>query len=144
MATQPVDSQCIFCRIARREIPSSLVYATDDAVAFLDIQPITPGHLLVIPVGHYATLAETPPTVLSALAAELPFLSRGLMQALDAPALNVFCNNGSEAGQVVRHVHFHLVPRRSDDGLIRHVEGRPQAADQRGEICNRIIAALQR
>ena len=111
----PRDPNCIFCKIADGQIPAAKVFETDAVVAFLDIAPVAPGHVLVVPKDHHARLADTPPEVAAALAAELPRLTRAVLAATGAPALNVLQNNGREAGQVVDHVHFHLIPRRPGD-----------------------------
>ena len=116
----PRDPNCIFCKIAAGQIPAAKVLDTDAVVAFLDIAPVAPGHLLVVSKEHYARLAETPPHVVAALAAELPRLTRAVLAATAAPALNVLQNNGREAGQVVDHIHFHLIPRRPGDEFRYH------------------------
>ncbi|MCC7291758.1 MAG: HIT family protein [Phycisphaerales bacterium] len=113
----PTDPTCIFCRIAKGEIPAEIVYRDEFCVAFLDVNPLAPGHLLVIPVDHYALVTQAPPAVIGALASVVPRLGAALMQTASAPAFNLLQNNGSDAGQVVQHVHFHLIPRRSGDGL---------------------------
>lgn len=113
----PSDPSCVFCRIAKGEIPAEIVYRDESCVAFLDVNPLSPGHLLLIPVDHYARVTQAPPSAISAIMAVVPRLGAALMQATTAPAFNLLQNNGSEAGQVVQHVHFHLIPRRSGDGL---------------------------
>lgn len=124
----PRDPSCIFCKIAGGQIPAAKVLETDAVVAFLDIAPVAPGHVLVVPKEHYARLADTPPDVVAALAAELPRLTRAVLAATGAPALNVLQNNGREAGQVVDHVHFHLIPRRPGDDF-RYTWPRTQYAE---------------
>lgn len=86
-------------------------------MAFLDITPLSEGHLLVIPKDHYLTLSELPDEVCGQIGSALPTLGRALIQVTGADGFNLLQNNGPVAGQVVPHVHFHLIPRRHDDGL---------------------------
>ncbi len=113
----PRDADCIFCKIVAREIPSSAVFETETVLAFLDVGPLAEGHLLVIPKQHYTTLVDVPSEDCTRLAEALPRLGSALMAVTSAEGFNVLQNNGKVAGQVVDHVHFHLIPRRSGDGL---------------------------
>jgi histidine triad (HIT) family protein len=110
-------SSCIFCRIATGEIPAKLVLQTDAVVAFLDVAPLADGHVLVIPRQHYARLEQMPPEAVSEVTRLLPDLGRALVQVTGAEGYNILQNNGIVSGQSVDHVHFHLIPRRSGDGL---------------------------
>ena len=111
------EADCIFCKIARQEIPTPLVYENESAAAFLDIAPLAEGHLLVIPRSHYTHLADMPANVCSAIGALLPRLGQALMSVTEAEGFNVLQNNGRAAGQAVEHVHFHLIPRKAGDNL---------------------------
>ncbi len=114
MATQ---QPCVFCDIMNGAIPAATVLDTPHAFAFLDIAPLAPGHTLLIPKGHVETLTDMEPDVLQHLVAELPKLAGAILAATGARAYNVLQNNGRDAGQVVGHVHFHIIPRAADDGL---------------------------
>ncbi len=105
------DPECIFCKIAGGEIPSARVLETDHAVAFLDINPVNKGHVLLVPRAHHATLAELPDEVAAATASLLPRLCRAILAATAGDGLNVVVNNGRVAGQTVDHGHWHLIPR---------------------------------
>ena len=111
------DPSCIFCRIVAGESPSSVVFRDDSCHAFLDVGPLAEGHLLVVPLNHYAHLSEMPAGEAAALAAHLPRLGRALRAATGAAGYNLLCNEGRVAGQEVMHVHFHLIPRKAGDGL---------------------------
>ncbi|HPD17040.1 MAG TPA: HIT family protein [Planctomycetota bacterium] len=111
------DPSCIFCKIIAGEIPSVQVYEDDRVVAFLDINPIAPGHTLLVPRDHYATLPETPPEVLAALMAAARPVARGLLAATRGEGFNFFQFNGACSGQEVMHLHFHVIPRRARDGV---------------------------
>ncbi|MEK6675918.1 MAG: HIT family protein [Planctomycetota bacterium] len=111
------DPSCIFCRIVSREIPAAIVFEDDATLAFLDVHPVADGHLLIIPKSHYLRLIDLPADLNGRLAGVLPKLGNALMNVTGAGGFNVLCNNGEVAGQVVPHVHFHLIPRTQEDGL---------------------------
>ena len=109
---------CLFCRIARGESPSSVVYQDDACMAFMDLYPVRPGHLLVIPRRHAVHLRDLP----AADQAHLFAVAMWLMEAqraagYAADAANLLVNDGPAAGQQVPHVHLHLVPRTRGDGV---------------------------
>lgn len=108
---------CIFCKLVRGEIPSARVLETDQAVAFLDVGPLNPGHVLIIPKAHYATLPDLPDDLAAATASLLPRLGRAVRAATGAEGLNVLVNVGAVAGQSVDHVHWHIIPRHRGDAL---------------------------
>lgn len=107
---------CVFCGIVDGSIPSRTVYADDRVQAFLDVNPLARGHTVVIPTGHYGTIAELPPEEGEALFAALPRLVPAIEDAVDADASTVGFNNGEAAGQKVPHLHGHVIPRNSGDG----------------------------
>jgi histidine triad (HIT) family protein len=111
------DPDCIFCKIAAGEIPSAVVFENESAFAFLDVGPLAEGHVLVIPRDHYARVTDLPESVCAQIATVIPRLGRALMEVTQAAGFNLLANNGEAAGQVVQHVHFHLVPRVPKDGL---------------------------
>lgn len=108
---------CIFCQIAAGEIPCYKVYEDDQALAFLDIKPMSPGHTLVIPKKHYANLEEITDSDLAALMSAVKKVGRLLKEKLGVEGYNLSENNDPVAGQEIPHLHFHLQPRRRDDGL---------------------------
>jgi histidine triad (HIT) family protein len=107
---------CLFCRIIQGEISVHKVYEDEATLAFLDIKPVNPGHLLVIAKRHSRNLEETSGSDWQALALTVQQLGRRLKEKLGAPAYNVGLNNGAEAGQEIEHLHVHLIPRYADDG----------------------------
>jgi len=113
----PSDTDCIFCKIIAGEIPCAKVYETDAVLAFLDIAPVNAGHVLVLPKAHYPTLMDLPGDPGGDLIAALSAVGKAVMEATGADGLNLIQNNHEAAGQLVHHVHFHLIPRHSDDGL---------------------------
>ena len=93
------------------------VFGDDDTFAFLDINPLSDGHVLVIPRAHYGQLDEMPDDLVGRVTAHLPRLARAVVAATGAEGYNILQNNGAVSGQVVLHVHFHIIPRHSADGL---------------------------
>jgi histidine triad (HIT) family protein len=106
---------CIFCKIVKGDIPSARVLETDRAIAFLDILPVNPGHVLLVTRAHHATLADLPDELASHAASLLPRLCRAVRDATGAAGFNVVVNNGRAAGQTIDHVHWHIIPRFPDD-----------------------------
>ena len=115
MTTSRTDS-CIFCRIAAGEIPAAVVHTSDRAVAFLDVQPLADGHVLVIPKAHVARVEELDPEDAADLFRAVAALAGPVRQALGAAGLTIGINDGEVTGQAVPHVHIHIVPRHQGDG----------------------------
>ena len=104
----------IFAKIIAGEIPCHRVYEDEHALAFLDVNPLSVGHTLVIPKEPAETLDALSAESAAAIGRVLPRLCRAVIQATGATAYNVLQNNGSAAHQVVLHVHFHIIPKYSD------------------------------
>jgi len=105
----------LFVNIAEGKIPSYKVYEDDLVFAFLDINPIAPGHTLVIPKKRYVTLDQLPEKTAAAIGAVLPKIARAIIKATGCKHYNILQNNGSIAHQVVPHVHFHIIPKPSKE-----------------------------
>ena len=110
-------AETIFARILRGDIPCHKVYEDEKVLAFLDVFPLSAGHVLVIPKEAAATLDQLSDESAAALGRVLPRLSRAVLKATGATAYNVLQNNGTAAHQAVFHVHFHIIPRFEDAGL---------------------------
>ncbi|MBO0476648.1 HIT family protein [Vagococcus sp. DIV0080] len=109
-------TDCIFCKIINREIPSYKVYEDDEVYAFLDITQTTKGHTLVIPKQHVTDIFEYDDVLAAKLFSRIPKISRGLEKAFpDMKGLNLINNNKELAYQSVFHSHVHLIPRYSKD-----------------------------
>lgn len=105
------DSNCIFCKIVKGDIPAAKVYEDEHVLAFLDISQVTKGHTLVIPKVHQKDIFELSPDVASHLFSVIPKIAHGLKEAYQPKGLNLVNNNGESAGQTVFHYHAHLIPR---------------------------------
>jgi histidine triad (HIT) family protein len=109
-------SSCIFCRIIAGEIPAEVVARNAHVVAFLDVQPLADGHVLVVPVAHEATVEDLEPAQADALFRAVVQLAGPVREALDAAGTTIGVNNGEATGQTIPHVHVHIVPRWPNDG----------------------------
>jgi histidine triad (HIT) family protein len=143
----PTDDDCVFCAILAGEIPGDIVHDGDHAAAFLDANPLAPGHTLVVPRGHHARLGDLPAADADALYDTLHRVRGAVAAATDADALSIGVNDGPAAGQEVPHVHAHVVPRfEGDGGAPFHAVGgtRPdQSDDERAELAETIGTRLE-
>ena len=110
-----MKNDCIFCAIAAAEIPCFKVYEDELVLAYLDINPFAKGHTLVIPKKHSAGLLDTDDETLAVVVSRVKKVAVHLKAALGCDGFNIMQNNGEAAGQTVRHVHFHIVPRWTGD-----------------------------
>lgn len=110
-----MNRDCIFCKISAGQIPCSKVYEDADVLAFMDIHPVTKGHTLVIPREHHDPIMETPVAVLQKVIAVVRKIARAQEKGLKADGINVTQANGEIAGQVIKHIHFHVIPRFGND-----------------------------
>lgn len=117
----------IFTRIMRHELPAHIVYEDAHAVAFLDINPKSEGHTLVVPREEVATFHELSPEAAAQLAVALRRVAGAVSRAVGTPHYNLTLNNGTAAGQVVFHVHFHILPRQPGQHLSRTPLNLPSA-----------------
>jgi histidine triad (HIT) family protein len=138
-------SDTIFTRIVRGEIPCHRVYEDERVFAFLDIAPLSAGHVLVIPKEPALTLDRLSDESAGALGRALPRIARAVLAATGARAFNVLQNNGTEAHQAVPHVHFHVIPRfpdRPEGGLAIAWRAGRLDADEGAGLAARIRAEL--
>ncbi|TFG98829.1 HIT family protein [Candidatus Thorarchaeota archaeon] len=105
------SDDCIFCKIVRGEIPSSVIFEDDICMAFLDVFPVTKGHSLLIPKKHYVNLFDVDPDVAAHMARRLIDLTKGVKNATGEEGVMAIVANGAGAGQEVPHLHFHAIPR---------------------------------
>jgi len=108
---------CIFCKMSAGEIPVTKVYEDEVVLAFLDIGPLSDGHTLLIPKKHYENLHDCPAELLGSVCSRLGKIAKAVAIGMNSEGYNLLCNNGSAAGQIVKHLHFHIIPRNTGDGL---------------------------
>lgn len=111
------DPDCLFCRIVAGELPAEMVGADERTVAFMDINPATRGHLLVVPRVHAVDLLEIDPEDLSAVVRHGQLLARRARDVLGADGINLINSCGRAAWQTVFHFHLHVIPRYAEDPL---------------------------
>jgi histidine triad (HIT) family protein len=109
--------ECIFCKITAHEIESKIVYEDDKVMAFLDVNPISAGHTLVIPKIHYENIFDISPDTLERIASIAKKLALTYEKALNVKAVNLLNASGKEAQQSIFHFHLHLIPRKANDKL---------------------------
>ena len=134
------DPNCIFCKIVAGAIPCVKVLEDAAALAFLDIDPLARGHVLLIPRQHYVTLDQMPADEAGAMLRHLPALGQAVQAAVQCEGFNVLQNNGRVAHQVVPHVHFHIIPRNRGDAFCFNW---PAGAYKSGEI-DELAQAIRR
>jgi histidine triad (HIT) family protein len=110
-----VEESCVFCRIIGGEEMVSIVHEDDRAIAFLDIQPMSRGHTLVVCKDHYPTLFDLPDDLAAHCIRLAKRIAPGIQRATGAEAINLFSANGRAGGQDVPHFHFHLIPVREGE-----------------------------
>lgn len=111
------EPDCLFCRIAAGEVPSTVVHDDDRTLAFMDINPATRGHLLVIPRAHAADVHDIDPEDLAACVKVGQRLAGRIVERLGADGVNLLNSSGRAAWQTVFHFHLHVIPRYADDPL---------------------------
>jgi histidine triad (HIT) family protein len=134
------SKECIFCKIVAGEIPAACIYEDDAVFAFLDIGPVNKGHALVIPKMHFEKVDQCPAHILSSVAAQIGRIAKAVVGASACDGYNVLCNNGRVAGQVVEHVHFHIIPRFEGDDCLK---GWPAKTYADGEM-DEMLKAIQK
>ncbi len=110
--------ECIFCKIIRGELPCHKIYEDEKILAFLDINPISKGHTLIIPKEHYVDIFDIPKDLLKYISSISQKLSKNHMEKLKADGINILQSNKPAANQVIIHYHIHVIPRYNDDGII--------------------------
>ena len=134
--------ECIFCKIIKGEIPGHKVYEDEKTFAFLDINPMNIGHTLVVPKNHISKITLTEEEDLLALTKTLKKVIKGVEESLGADNLNVFVNQGRDAGQLVPHLHYHVVPRHRGDGVEFDVPQRKLSEEEFKDLAEKIRNAI--
>jgi histidine triad (HIT) family protein len=135
------SAQCIFCKIVRGEIPAVKVHEDERTLTFMDIQPASPGHALVIPKTHAPNLLEIAESELFVVAATTQRIARAVQKALAPDGIRIVQTNGVAAGQSVFHYHVHIIPMQAGQRVGAH--GRERASpEELKALAARIRAAL--
>ena len=142
MSTAPYDSQNIFAKILRGEIPSHQVYSDADTIAFMDVMPQGTGHLLVLPRTASRNLLDAGPETVGSLMRTVQRMARAAMRAFAADGVTVMQFNEPAAGQTVFHLHFHIIPRWEGVAVGRHASGGMADVGELQALADQIKAAL--
>ena len=105
------DANCIFCKIVAGQVPCTKLYEDEDVLAFLDINPVTYGHTLVISKEHYSNFLSTPKTIMNKVMNVAQRIGQVQIEQLGAKGVNILINSYEAAGEVVPHFHVHVIPR---------------------------------
>ena len=124
------------------QIPVTKIYENQDVLAFLDIGPVSEGHTLVIPKQHFEKLHDCPPQLLAQVASSLGKIAKAMSDAMNFEGYNVLCNNDRTAGQLVGHLHFHIIGRKAGDNLFSHWPAYKYKNDKIEEIAVKIRKKL--
>lgn len=136
------DPDCIFCKIIAGEIPSFKIYENDDSFAFMDINPASEGHSLVIPKEHAADVHSISDAAIAATVKTAKKVAAALDKTLNPEGLNLVQANGPAAAQSVMHFHMHVLPRANGDELRLNWGLKPGDMDAIGQLAERIRANL--
>jgi histidine triad (HIT) family protein len=142
MASPEIDA-CVFCRILAGKKPADHLYRDDRTASFLDHHPLFPGHVLVVPREHHATLTGLPPELLEPLFSHARAVARAVVEALGADGSFIALNN--TVSQTVPHLHVHVVPRHVGDGLKHFFRPRVNYRDDahRVSVLDKLAAYLR-
>jgi histidine triad (HIT) family protein len=143
MTEAHLDDDCIFCKIIRGEIPCFKVLEDADVLALMDVNPIVPGHVLVIPKHHAKDILETPLDCVGKAFAGAGRAARAVQKTLAPDGINILQANGPGAKQSVFHLHVHVIPRGMDDGLSMNWELAPGDMDQIGRLAEQIASNVE-
>lgn len=121
-------SDCIFCKIANGEIPSATVYEDNDFRAIMDIAPASRGHIIILPKQHAANVFELSEELASKIYVVAQKIAKVVKEEVECDGINILQNNGEVAGQTVFHLHMHVIPRFTDDGI--QIKWKQQEVDQ--------------
>jgi histidine triad (HIT) family protein len=129
---------CIFCKIVRGELPSKKIYEDDDILAFLDINPANKGHVLVTSKEHYEDIFSVDEELLKKMIIVVKLLAERIKSKTGCDGVNVMQNNGKQAGQLVNHIHFHIIPRFHGDKVLITYQRLQLTEEELNEIQNQL------
>lgn len=143
MTSHPTDDGCIFCRIVAGQLPSFKLMEDETTIAFMDINPVNPGHALAVAKGHWRTVDVIPPEILGDVARTAQRVAKAALAVLKPTGVNLLQSNGPGAGQSVPHLHVHILPRYPDDKVRLNWVYQPGDKKEIEAICSKLKAALE-
>ncbi|MFX1312948.1 MAG: HIT family protein [Promethearchaeota archaeon] len=124
------DDNCIFCQIIERKIDSKIIFENERIMSFLDIFPVSKGHMIIVPKNHYLNLEDIPDDDLAEVFKIVKKMAKLSREKLNLDGYNILQNNFAAAGQVINHFHVHLIPRGKNDNKFKLKIPRIQANDK--------------
>ena len=112
-----MEENCIFCKIIKGELPSYKIYEDEYVLCFLDISQASEGHTLIVPKKHFENLFDVDQETLNHMAQAVKIVTNLLKEKLGVTDVNLLNNSGTNAGQTVMHLHFHIIPRKEGDNI---------------------------
>ncbi len=138
-----MHNDCIFCKIINDEIPATKIYEDKLTLAFMDIGPVSKGHVLVVPKEHHDPLMNTPDKILHALVSVAKKIAQAQKKGLKADGINLTQANGEVAGQIIPHIHFHIIPRyKNSDSAQNWHPGKYESQKEKEQYAEKIRSAL--
>jgi histidine triad (HIT) family protein len=141
-APHPTDGSCVFCKIVAGQVPCFKLLEDDTTIAFMDINPINPGHALAVAKGHWPTVDVIPAEVFADVARTAQKIAKAVFGELKPNGVNLVQSNGPGAGQSVPHLHIHIIPRQAGDKIQVGVESKPGEMKEIEAVYRTLKAAL--
>ena len=140
--SHPTDADCVFCKIVAGKLPCFKLLEDETTIAFMDINPVNPGHALAVAKGHWPTVDVIPPDVLADVARTAQRVAKATVETLAPAGVNLVQANGPAAGQSVPHLHIHIMPRRTGDDVSLNWTPVPGDMKEIEAVANKLRAAL--
>ena len=140
--SHPTDADCVFCKIVAGKLPCFKLLEDETTIAFMDINPVNPGHALAVAKGHWPTVDVIPPDVLANVARTAQRVAKAAVEALAPAGVNLVQANGPAAGQSVPHLHVHIMPRRACDDVSLNWTPVPGDMKEIEAVAGKLKAAL--
>ncbi len=135
-------NDCIFCKIVSGEIPAAKIYEDEHTLAFLDVNPNNHGHTLVVPKIHAKNILDISEEALAGMMPAVKKVSKAVFEGMGATGINIAMNNEKPAGQIIFHLHIHIIPRFHDDGLRVWTRKKPYKNGEMEQVAEKIKKAL--
>jgi len=140
--THPTEGNCIFCKIVAGQIPCFKLHEDETTIAFMDINPVNPGHALAVAKGHWPTVDVIPAEVLGEVAKTAQKVAKAVFKTLNPHGVNLLQANGEGAGQSVPHLHIHIMPRVKGDDVNLNWQPKPGDMAAIKAVYEKLKAAL--
>ncbi|MCX6745997.1 MAG: HIT family protein [Candidatus Parcubacteria bacterium] len=136
------NGDCVFCQIVAGDVPSTKVAESENMIAILDVNPVNFGHTLIIPKKHSSDMLDADDETLKEMILFTKRVAQAILTGLNYEAFNLELNNGRIAGQIIPHLHWHIVPRTADDGLL-HWPGKKYPGGEAEKVAAKIRGQIK-